>query len=135
MDGLFKVTPDKKKAKSILQMVNTTLEMIDELDISMYSSNITKEYYDVIRELMSVIMLLDGYKTRGEGAHLKLIEYLQKNYTEVSEYEISLIDDLRITRNRIAYNGFFIQQDYIKRKLSDIIRVITKLKDIISPKM
>ena len=41
-------------------------------------SNITKEYYDLIRELISVVLLLDGYKTYGEGAHKKLIEYLNQ---------------------------------------------------------
>jgi hypothetical protein len=87
-------------------MVDTTIEMIKLIDTNKFSSNVTKEYYDVIRELISVILLLDGYKTYGEGAHKKLVEYLQHNYKEFKEYEISLIDDLRIIRNKIAYDGF-----------------------------
>ena len=75
-EGLIKVTPDKEKAKSILKMVDTTIEMIKLIDITKFSSNITKEYYDAIRELISVVLLLDGYETYGEGAHKKLIEYL-----------------------------------------------------------
>lgn len=47
--------------------------MIEVIDITKFSSIVTKEYYDVIRELMSVILLLDGYKTYGERAHKKLI--------------------------------------------------------------
>lgn len=134
-EGLIKITPNKEKAKSILKMVDTTIEMIKVIDLAKFSSNVTKEYYDVIRELMTVVLLLDGYKTYGEGAHKKLVEYLQSNYKEFNEYEISLIDDLRITRNKIAYDGFFVEKDYIKRKINDIKEIIDKLKNIIKKKV
>jgi len=116
-------------------MVDTTIEMIKVIDAGKFSSNVTKKYYDVIRELLSVILLLDGYKTYGEGAHKKLIEYVQSNYKEFSEYSISLIDDLRITRNKIAYDGFFVDKDYINRKNKDIQEIIDKLKKIINEKL
>lgn len=77
-EGIIKTTPDREKAKSILKMVETTLEMISAIDARKYPSNVLKEYYEVIRELITVILLLDGYKTQGEGAHKKLIEYLEK---------------------------------------------------------
>jgi len=131
MEELIKITPNKEKARSILKMVETTIEMINNLDADKFPSNITKEYYEVIRELLSVILLLDGYKTYGEGAHKKLIEYLETNYKEFSKYEISLIDNLRNTRNKIAYDGFFVEKDYIERKKRDINEVIRKLKGII----
>lgn len=134
-EGLIKITPNKEKAKSILKMVDTTIEMIKVIDVSKFSSNVTKEYYDVVRELISVVLLLDGYQTYGEGAHKKLIEYLQSNYKEFNEYEISLIDNLRITRNKIAYDGFFVDKDYIERKIKDIQEIIGKLKGIIEKKM
>jgi len=134
-EGLIRITPNKEKTKSILNMVETTLEMIKHIDIAKFSSNITKEYYDIIRELMTVVLLLDGYKTYGEGAHKKLIEYLKANYKEFDEYEISLIDDLRITRNKIAYDGFFVEKDYIERKINDINKIIKKLKEIIQLKI
>ena len=129
------MTPNKEKAQSILKMVDTTIEMIKVIDVTKFSSNVTKEYYEVIRELISVVLLLDGYTTYGEGAHKKLVEYLQSNYNEFDEYEISLIDDLRITRNKIAYDGFFVDKDYIKRKINDIQGIITKLKEIIKNKI
>ena len=134
-EGLIKITPNKEKAQSILKMVDTTIEMIKVIDVAKFSSNVTKEYYDVIRELISVILLLDGYKTYGEGAHKKLVEYIQSNYKEFNEYEISLIDDLRIKRNKIAYNGFFVEQGYIERKIKDIQELIGKLKELIKKKI
>ena len=134
-EGLIKITPNKEKAQSILKMVDTTIEMIKVIDVNKFSSNVTKEYYDIIRELISVILLLDGYKTYGEGAHKKLVEYLEANYKEFNEYEISLIDDLRITRNKIAYDGFFVDKSYIRRKIKDIQEIIIKLKKIIKKKI
>jgi len=134
-EELIRVTPDKLKAKSMLKMVEITLNMIKEIDITRYSSNITKEYYEVIRELMAIILLLDGYKTYGEGAHKKLIEYIEANYKQFADYELSLIDDLRIVRNKIAYDGFFVERSYIERKLKDIHAIVNKLKGIIQKKI
>lgn len=130
-DELIKITPNKEKARSILKMANTTLEMIKGIDVNKFPSNVTKEYYDIIRELLTVVLLLDGYKTLGEGAHKKLIDYLDSNYSEFDKSEISLIDNLRITRNKIAYDGFFVEQDYIERKIETIEKIIEKLKKII----
>ncbi|MCZ7358502.1 MAG: hypothetical protein O8C55_00370 [Candidatus Methanoperedens sp.] len=95
-EGLIKTAPDREKAKSILKMVETTLEMIDTIDPKKFTSHVVKEYYEVIRELITVILLLDGYKTYGDGAHKKLIEYMEKNYAEFRGHEISIIDDLII---------------------------------------
>ena len=134
-EGLIRITPDKEKAKSIVKMAKTTLEMIGDIDLGKFSSNVTKEYYDVMRELISVILLLDGYKTFGEGAHKRLVDYLQKNYGEFEEREIALIDELRLVRNRIAYDGFFVSREYIERKREDIRRITAKLENIIKKKL
>ncbi len=134
-EALIKTTPNKEKAQSILKMVKTTLEMIKQIDKKNFPSNIAKEYYEVIRELMSIVLLLDGYKTAGEGAHKRQIEYLESNYKELSKAEVLLIDDLRIIRNKIAYDGFFVEESYVDRKLADIQKVIGKLKGIINEKL
>ncbi len=134
-DQFIKTSPDKEKAKSILKMAETTLEMIQTIDLERFPSNAAKEYYDVIRELISAVLLLDGYKTYGEGAHKKTIEYLSKNYKEFTEYEISAIEDLRTLRNRIAYDGFFVQKDYVTRKEKTLDSVIHKLRTMIKHKL
>ncbi len=135
VEGIIKVSPDKEKAKSVMKMVNTTLDMIKSIDTVKFPSNVVKEYYDVLRELISVVLLLDGFKTKGEGAHKKLIEYLEQNYKEFNSYEISLLDDLRITRNKIAYDGFFVTDDYLERKKESIKMIIRKLRNIIDKKL
>ena len=45
------------------------------------------------------------------------------------------MDDLRITRNKIAYDGFFVKESYIDRKLMDISKIINKLKEIVRKKI
>ena len=134
-EDLIKITPNKEKAHSIFKMVEITLEMIKQIDKSKFPSNITKEYYEVVRELISIILLLDGYKTMGEGAHKRQIEYLEANYKNFSKYDIDFIDDLRVTRNKIAYDGFFVKEAYIDRKLNEILKIIDKLKDIVRKKI
>ena len=131
MEGLIKITPDKERAKSIVKMAETTLEIVRSIDSSQFSSHVTKEYYDVIREFMTATLLLDGYKTYGEGAHKKLIEYFQYYGKGLTEYEISIIDSLRITRNKIEYDGFFVEKGYLERKIKYIHEIIAKLRKII----
>lgn len=129
---LIKVTPDREKARSILKMVRTSQEMILTIDSGRFPSNVTKEYYEIIRELMSVLVLLDGNETYGEGAHRDLIEYLKG---EMSSQDISLIDELRTIRNKIAYDGFFVTADYISRKQSRILEIVGRLQTKIESKL
>ncbi|MBI2144301.1 hypothetical protein HYU17_04095 [Candidatus Woesearchaeota archaeon] len=100
-EELVKITPDRERAMSIMKMAETTLELVKSLDAAKFSSNIVKDYYDTIRELLSIVALLDGFKTQGQGAHKKLIEYIGRAYKLLSEHELSLIDDLRIARTRL----------------------------------
>lgn len=132
---IVKITPDKEKAKSILKMANTTLEMIESIDINKFPSNVLKEYYEIIRELISILLLLDGIKTYGENAHKEQIEYLEKNYQKITNHEINLIQELRINRNKIAYNGFFVNSDYVTRKKQMILQITNKLKNLIKEKI
>ncbi len=134
-DNLIRITIDTEKAKSILKMVETSLEMIKEINLSKFPSNVTKEYYDVIRELMSTAVLLEGYKTYGEGAHKALIDYIASHYKEFDSDEIAMLDDLRIKRNKICYDGFFVEEDYIKGRLERIQKIISKLRAIINKKL
>jgi len=133
--GIFKITPDKERAKSMMKMAETTLEMLKDINQKKFPSNVLKEYYDVIRELISIILYSDGFKTKGDGAHKLLIEYLEKNYKQFTKYEILLLEDLRKTRNKITYDGFFITDDYLQRKKKDILALISKLKYIAHKKL
>ena len=64
-----------------------------------------------------------------------MIEYIEKNYAEFKVHDITLIDDLRIIRNKISYNGFFVTDDYLERKRKDILMLIDNLRVIIYKKL
>ena len=65
-EDLIKITPNKEKARSIFRMVETTLEMIEQIDKSKFPSSIAKEYYEVIRELTSIFYCLTDTKQQGK---------------------------------------------------------------------
>ncbi len=134
-EGLIWVTPDKEKAKSMLKMVDTTLELIRSIDKNKFASIVVKDYYDAARELISAALLLDGFKTYGEGAHKKLIEYLRASHKQFSEYEINMLEELRITRNKVAYDGFFVTPDYVERNHQNFEALIAKLKELVKAKL
>lgn len=116
MDSIISVTPDSEKAKSILKMSSVRSEMITTLNQDKFTSLVVENYYEIIKELITAIMLLDGFKTL---SHVELIQYLKNTYKDdflESEYE--LIDQLRKIRNRIAYDGFFVNPDYIFLEIS-----------------
>ena len=130
IEGFITIVPDKEKAKSVIKMADTTLKMIGSINQKEFPSNAIKEYYEVLREFISVVLLLDGLKVKGEGAHKNLIDYLGYNYKEFNQSEISLLDDLRTLRNRISYDGFFVSEDYLERRRKDILHLIEKARNL-----
>lgn len=135
MGGLIRITPNKEKAKHMLKIAEITVERLQRVDFKEFITLTIKDYYDVIKELMTAVALLDGCKTEGDGSHKKLIEYIEMNYKEFKRHEIQIIDDLREKRNRTYYEGLFIPEDYLEKRRDDIKSVIAKLKMIINDKL
>lgn len=124
-DQVSRITPDKEKARALLKIValrekNITMMKPDEL-----ATLIIEGYYEIIKELITAIMSIDGWKTT---SHELLIAYLEKFYKEFSYAEIYTIDQLRKTRNDIAYRGVIVRQDYLTRNRNDILQITDKLK-------
>ena len=97
-----------------------------------FATLIVEGYYEIIKELITAIMSIDGYKT---VSHELLIGYLVRFYKEFSSSEIYLIDQLRKTRNSIAYRGAIIRPEYLKRNKERILLSIKKLKNIVERKI
>lgn len=130
---IIKVTPNKEKAKSMLMLAENKEAFANTIDIKLYSTNAAENYYDVIRELASAVLLLDGKKAMGESAHKEIIDELSA-YKEFSEDEIALADDLRIKRNNSSYEGKPIDKVYVENKRHRWIALIQKLKQTIRKK-
>ncbi len=121
------VFPDKERAKSLRATAETTLQRLSETDRLKYQSNTLTDYYDIIHELMEALAFIQGVKVRGEGAHQELIDYTAKNHG-FDEQTREFIQQMRIYRNRISYEGFSINKNYIKLNEGRINAIIGELK-------
>ncbi|MEK6947980.1 MAG: hypothetical protein AABX19_01940 [Nanoarchaeota archaeon] len=135
MEKLIKITPNTERAKHILKIAEMTIERLKLTDTKEYVTLTTKDYYDVIKELMTAIALLDGYKTEGEGAHKILIEYIGIKYKEIATHEIKTVEDMREKRNKTYYEGILLPEDYLEKRRENINSTINKLKQILKNKI
>lgn len=139
MEDVIKTTPDRERAKSLVEMASVRLDSIsvmEQADPKKFTSKVVEEYYETILELITAIMCLDGYKTRSDaaGAHIASISYM-RNYRELKGHEMGLLDDLRKKRIGIKYYGRHVDNDYLQRNEKDIKNLIGKLKSIIKQKL
>ncbi len=129
---LIRITPNKERVKSISKMVILLEKRIKIQDKKTMAALITVDYYEVVKELITALLLLDGYKTL---SHKDLILYLSHEFKDKFFLrEIKILDELRILRNRVSYEGFSIEVNYLKRNEQYFKAIIQKLKDIIHKK-
>jgi hypothetical protein len=131
---IIKISPDKEKARSMIKLIDDRMKFINSINNPEFSTIIAENYYEIVKELASAIILLDGFKAIGEFAHKELFEFLSK-YKDFEEFEIALMDDLRIKRNKSCYEGKKIEYSYIENKGRDLKRIIGKLKLLLNKKL
>ncbi|MBI5355488.1 MAG: hypothetical protein HZB68_03465 [Candidatus Aenigmarchaeota archaeon] len=127
-----RVRPDKEMAASLLKMMEMRLKAIESLDAEKFPPLVIEGYYEVMKEAITALMAVDGYKTL---SHEALVAYLNEHYHEFSDSEMHLIDQLRQLRNSIIYKGLFVGADYIERNGDIISGIIEKLKSAIKRKL
>jgi hypothetical protein len=131
-DEVRTVKKDLEMARSILKMIEVRLKAVALLNNDKFVSLKLEGYYEIIKEAITALMAIDGYKTL---SHEVLIGYLKEFYDEFSDSEILLIDQLRMLRNKITYKGFFVQKDYLQRNETKIKEIIEKLNNIVKRKL
>ena len=129
---IIKTTKDKERVKSILRMVELIEKRINKENKQVFSPLILSDYYEIVKELMTAVLLCDGFKTL---SHKDLLTYIEKEYKEFNPGEISAIDKLRIIRNRVVYEGFQVSQNYLDNYESVFKETIKKLKLLIKDKL
>src|SRR3989339_261356 len=120
---ITKIKPDKQKAESLKKMAEVTLERLDNTDMEKYPSNTLLDYYDVVHKLIEALTLREGIKVKGEGAHQELIDYVAKQ-KKIDEQMRQFLQQMRDYRNRISYEGFMINKNYVsmnEKMIKDII--------------
>lgn len=124
--------PDKEKARSMLVMAEYTekslRKVLEKMSLEEHQSMIAREYYELIRELATAILILDGFKAIGESAHKETIDNLSR-HKEFLQDEIYDMQELRLKRNRNSYEGKPIKSPYIENKKQKFDLIILKLKE------
>ena len=129
---LIKTAIDKEKAKSLYLMLKERKEAVKFLDPFKFTSIVVEDYYEIIKECLTALMALDGYKSL---SHEVLIAYLKRFYKEFSEHEILFIDEMRKLRNKINYDGFKVKPQYLEFNKESILKIIEKLDKILEMKL
>jgi len=108
-------------------MVSLLKERIEMQNRERMAPLIIVDYYEALKELMTGLLLMDGFKTLN---HQTLIEYVGE-FTEMRGYEVTLLDELRIMRNRVSYDGFSADPSYLVRREGDFKAIMGKLKGLV----
>jgi len=130
-EDIFRISKDKDRANDLFEMAKERLELI-KLIPKDKTFKIIEEYYEIIKELLTAVMYIDGYKTL---SHIKLIEYFSSNYRELDEKELKLVDMLRKYRIGVVYYGRKISHEFIVNKENDIKKIVRTLIKIVDDKL
>tara|TARA_Y100000310_G_scaffold321147_1_gene378411 strand:+ start:2790 stop:3194 length:405 start_codon:yes stop_codon:yes gene_type:complete len=130
----IQIKPDKEKAKYLVEMAELTQERLNLFNKKTFASNTLTDYYDILHKLMEAITCLDGIKFKGESAHYQLTKYICKEYN--LSQKSSFLQELRIIRNKVCYEGLQIDKEYLNTYTQQKIeRIISYLKEIIKQKL
>jgi len=123
-----KVSPDINKINSILKMCDIRLRFTEKQEIDNETASIlTGDYYEIIKELLTALLLKNGLKSDN---HECLISYLKEKHSKY-EYEINIIHELKNIRNRINYDGIFVDKSYLIRNKLEFKHIIDLLKEMV----
>jgi hypothetical protein len=131
---IIKVTPDMQKVSALRKMAQITLERVEETDIIKYASNVLNDYYDIIHKLSEAVSLINGVKIKGDGAHQELIDFVCKKL-KINDGKRIFLQQMRDYRNRIAYEGFIVNKNYISLNKGKINEIIDKLSESVKKEL
>jgi len=131
---IIKINPDLEKGKSIYGLVQSRKSAMPSLKQVGFPTVVAENYYEIIKELIVVSLLVDGLKAVGGNAHKDLIERFSK-YTVLNNQEIAIIQDLRIKRNKSLYEGKQIEKIYLDNNENNLIEIMAKLEKYVKGRL
>ena len=122
----IKVTPDKEKAKSLMETSEERIKCSNK-DVNAKTSNyIFEDYYSSVLELVHALVLLHGYKVDN---HICLGYYLRDVLKRNDLFR--LFDDFRYKRNSLIYYGKRMDFETAKNAIDKCKSLIKELKKIV----
>jgi uncharacterized protein (UPF0332 family) len=126
-EHINKVQVDKEKINSILKMSDILLKVTKQIKKDEETSSIvTGNYYEIIKELLTALLLKNGMKSDDHECKISFF----KKYYQGYDYEANLIHELKNIRNRIYYDGIFVKKSYLDKnelEFNYIIELLIKL--------
>jgi len=117
-----KVKENPEQAKSLLQLATRRLESIEKRRKDEFPQLLLESYYEAIKELMSALLAIHGYKSY---SHECLISFIEEFCPKtLDDFQIHFLDNMRKLRSDIQYRGRDIADDYLKRNNSTIEKII-----------
>lgn len=123
---VIRVSPDMAKARSLRLMALDRKRLIGKLKSIRYPIIVAENYYEIIKELIMALLLVEGRKAVGENAHRDAVIEISK-WEILNQTQISLVDDLRIKGNNSYYAGKQIDEVFVENNSRYLDEVIEKL--------
>ncbi len=130
-EEIFKVKKDRERAEYLFLRAKDRFEFIPHYPRDK-TYKIIEESYESIKELLTSLMYLMGYKTL---SHVKLLEFMQEKFHFFDEKESRMVNTLRKFRNGTMYYGEKINADFLDNHFDEIAKLINKLLDFVEGKI
>ncbi len=122
-----KVSPDKAKAKSLIDTATGRNEFLKSNSIKENTVNyIFEGYYSSALELLHALVLLHSYKVEN---HICLGYYIRDVLKKEDIFR--LFDDCRFKRNSLIYYGRKMDFETAKTSIEKCLRLINELKKLL----
>ena len=128
-----KVKENPEQAKAFLKLAIRRLESVEKRRNNEFSQLLIESYYEVIKELISALNSIHGYKSY---SHECLISFMDEFYPNVlDDFQIHFLDSMRKLRSDIQYRGRDVADDYLKRNSSLIEKIIKNLLNLLEKEL
>ncbi|MBU0667375.1 MAG: hypothetical protein KKC26_08485 [Nanoarchaeota archaeon] len=110
-------------------MCNVRLKVLKDIKLDEETASIiATDYYEVIKELLTALLLKNGLKSNN---HECLISFFKKEFSNY-EYETNIMHQLKDVRNRVSYDGVFVKKEYINSNRLEFEHIIKLLKELLT---
>lgn len=126
-NAAIKVTPDKARAKSLVETAGARMRFLDENKIKdSNASFIFEGYYTSAIEILHAFLLEKGYKIEN---HVCLGYYIRDMLRKETLFR--LFDSCRYNRNSLVYYGKQMSMEIAIKSIRGIRKLIAEIREIV----
>ncbi len=128
-----KVKENPEQAKALFQLAKRRLESIKKRRKDEYPQFLIESYYETIKELISALLSIHGYKSY---SHECLVVFIKEYYPDfLDDSQLHFLDSMRKLRSDIQYRGQDVADDYLERNIATIEEIIQALFSVIEKEL